>query len=418
MRILMLVWTGVSTDTRVLREATALVAAGHAVHIIGRGVPTDYTPPAGITVVSCGVAPLAQGRTRRLSPPERLLRWALLPWHVDRRVRRWAEAARSRALDWAAEHGAPDVVHAHDYTALTLGDDLARAWDVPLIYDTHEYWVGRPTEGRPTPLRSRREQRAEAALGRRAAAVITVGDGVAAALRRDHPDWPPIAVVHNSFPTPTDPEPVSSPPTGAVYAGRLARDRELETIAAASRLTTVPLTLIGPGDQSWLRTFDPGRCSVEDAVPVEEVGARLAAAGLALVTHSDVWDNHRLAMPNKLFQALSLGIPVVATDVGELGAFVRRHRCGTLYRPGDPASLATALRAATTDHAALASAAAQAGRQVSWCRDRDTLLGVYAEVLPGEDTAPDAAPVPTAADSPAPGRPDPPTTATDESTHA
>ncbi len=42
-RTLMLVWTGVSTDTRVLREATALVAAGHEVHLIGRDdiIPFD-----------------------------------------------------------------------------------------------------------------------------------------------------------------------------------------------------------------------------------------------------------------------------------------------------------------------------------------------------------------------------------------
>ena len=45
MRVLMLVATSLATDTRVLREATTLVAAGHQVHIIGKQVPTDWTPP-------------------------------------------------------------------------------------------------------------------------------------------------------------------------------------------------------------------------------------------------------------------------------------------------------------------------------------------------------------------------------------
>ena len=56
MKVLMLVATSVATDTRVLREARALAEAGHGVHIVGRSVPTDWTPPAGITVSSVGTS--------------------------------------------------------------------------------------------------------------------------------------------------------------------------------------------------------------------------------------------------------------------------------------------------------------------------------------------------------------------------
>lgn len=381
MRILMLVWTGVATDTRVLREAGALVEAGHAVHIIGRGVPRDFTPPAGITVASAGVPPLAQGRIRALSAPERAVRWALLPVHVGRRLRAWTSQARLLALDWAVVSGVPDVVHAHDFTTLELADDLAGQWSVPFVYDTHEYWRGRPREGRPAPLRARRERRVEAEVAGRAAAVITVGPGVARALRRDNPHWPEISVVRNSFPAR---EPgaaaVSSPPTGAVYAGRLARDRELETIAAASALTAVPLTVMGPADDSWLAGFEPGSCSVLPAGTLTEVDERLARAGIALVTHSDAWDNHRLALPNKLFHALSVGVPVVATDVGELADAVRAYDCGVLYPPGDAAGLAAAVDEVATRHGYFLERVSLAQADASWPRDRSVLMDVYADV--------------------------------------
>ena len=137
MRVLMLVWTPVSTDTRVLREATSLVAAGHTVHIIGRAVPEDYTPPPGITVDSVGRPPLSTGRTRALSAPERLARWALLPNHVDRRIAGWQ--AQVRGL--LAGERAADVVHAHDFTALPVGAEIAARWGVPLVYDSHELLV-------------------------------------------------------------------------------------------------------------------------------------------------------------------------------------------------------------------------------------------------------------------------------------
>jgi glycosyltransferase involved in cell wall biosynthesis len=382
MRVLMLVWTGVATDTRVLREASALVDAGHTVHIIGRGVPADFVPPAGVSTDSAGAPPLAQGRTRRLSAPERVVRWALLPVHVGRRLRRWTVQARGLALQWAAAHGAPDVVHAHDFTTLELADELASRWGVPFVYDTHEYWRGRPTEGRPHPVRAWRERRVEAEVAARAAAVITVGPGVAGALRRDHPHWPEIAVVRNTFPERPDASPVASPPAGAVYAGRLARDRELETIAAASRRTSLPITLMGPADDSWLAGFDRGRCAVLPAGTLEEVDRRLTAAGIALVTHSDAWDNHRLALPNKLFHALSLGVPVVATAVGELAEVVRGYECGALYRPGDAEDLARAIDEVRQRHEHYLAMVRAARHDASWSRDRAVLLGVYAGVLP------------------------------------
>ncbi|MGA8045850.1 MAG: glycosyltransferase, partial [Dermatophilaceae bacterium] len=188
------------------------------------------------------------------------------------------------------------------------------------------------------------------------------------------------AVVRNSFPERADPPPVSRPPTGAVYAGRLARDRELETIAAASRSTELPLTLMGPADESWLNGFDRARCRVLPAGTLTEVDERLTTAGIALVTHSDAWDNHRLALPNKLFHALSLGVPVVATDVGELAEVVREYECGSLYRPGDARDLARAIEEVVERHEHFLARVRAARHDASWSRDRTVLLGVYAGV--------------------------------------
>lgn len=378
-RVLMLVWTGVATDTRVLREARALVAEGSAVHIIGRGVPTGFEPPPGVTVASAGLAPLAQTRSRRLTKPERLVRWLLLPNHVDRRLRAWTEQAEALALSYADGHGTPAVVHAHDYTTLELGSRLARRWSVPFVYDSHEYWRGRPVEGRPAPLRARRERRIEGSTAESAAAVVTVGPGVAAALRADHPRWPTITVVHNTFPARETRPPAE--PTALVYAGRLAADRELEVLATASPSLPLPMTLVGPADGQWLEGFDPGAASVLPAEPLEDVDARLLAAGAALVTHSDRWANHRLALPNKLFHAVSLGVPVVATDVGELAAMVREYGLGTLYRPGDARDVGRAVSELVESYPAFLEAVAAARRELSWESDEQTLRGLYRDVL-------------------------------------
>ncbi|GGK67746.1 hypothetical protein GCM10011509_15140 [Ornithinimicrobium pekingense] len=391
MHVLMLVATPVATDTRVLREARSLVTAGHRVHVVGRSVPVDFVPPEGVTVSSVGTSSAFRGEggvslkdrhPRRLPPHVRLARWALLPEHRRSAFGRWAAGVRG-VVDGI---GHVDVVHAHDFTALEVGARVARERGVPLVYDTHELWSGRPREHRPTPLADLHERAVEGRLGRQAAAVITVGDGVADALRERY-GWDHVSVVRNTFPS-AGPAGAAAQPTPSprelVYAGRLAAYRELETIAEATRAPGLPLpvTLIGPADETWLAAFDAGAARVLPPVTPEEVTQRLVDAGLVLVTHSDRWENHRLAMPNKLFHAVRAGVPVVATDVGELARVVRAHGVGTLYRPGDAADLARAVREAVERYDELRAAVVAAAPELGWERDEQVLLGVYRGLEP------------------------------------
>jgi glycosyltransferase involved in cell wall biosynthesis len=54
--------------------------------------------------------------------------------------------------------------------------------------------------------------------------------------------------------------------------------------------------------------------------------------------------NHRLTTPNKLFEAMAVGVPVVASDLPGMAAIVRETGCGVLCDPTSPASIATAIR--------------------------------------------------------------------------
>jgi glycosyltransferase involved in cell wall biosynthesis len=380
----MLVATSVATDTRVLREAGTLVAAGHSVHIVGKDVPPDFVPPGGVTVSSAGASSVfrptgsASASGRRLSAPQRLARWALLPQHRNQAFGSWARAAvadaRSREFD---------VVHAHDFTALEAGAELASEHGVPYVYDSHELWLGRQRQYRPTPLQDRRERATERRLGAAAAAVITVGDGVADALRRDY-SWPHVVVVRNSFPAREDDGSVlPDAPSGLVYAGRVDAHRELETVlAAAPQVPELPVTLIGPSDEVWLgRNAEAVAATgtrIRPPVPLDDVTALLREAGLALVTHSDKFESHLLALPNKLFHAVHAGIPVIATDVPELASVVRRHDVGELYPPGDASALAAAVRRAVARYPDLVASVAAAEGMLSWTADAAALTEVYA----------------------------------------
>ncbi|MGL4174364.1 MAG: glycosyltransferase [Actinomycetota bacterium] len=376
--VLMLVWTSVHTDTRVLREAQTLVEAGWHVHIIGRAIPADFVAPQGISTSSVGAPPASTTRTRQLSQLERTGRWILLPEHVSSRLRAWQRAALAIGL----EHSA-DIVHAHDFSALPVGAALADTWGVPLVYDSHELWCGRPRAGRPTPVQSRRETRREQRLGDRADVVLTVGAGIADALSERY-RWPDIRVVRNTFPkrdhvSAALAEPMVKP-IGAVYAGRIAPYRELEVIAAASRTIDVPITLVGPADADYLTQFDPGLAQIRASCTSDQVDQLLTEQGLALVTHSDRWENHRLALPNKLFQAVRVGVPVIATDVGELARTVREYDLGELYSPGDSVGMGQAIERAIARYQQLSDQVRQASDALGWEVDAQVLKQVYRDL--------------------------------------
>jgi glycosyltransferase involved in cell wall biosynthesis len=309
--------------------------------------------------------------SRRRDPVFRSARWLLLPEHRAATFRAWAEAAVADAAQRSF-----DVVHAHDFTALAAGAALAGGRGVPYLYDTHEFWSGRPRVGRPDPLRNRSETRSEARLGGGAAAVITVGDGVAAALRQRY-SWSRIVVVRNAHPRSGDTPPLPERPIRLIYGGRLAPYRDLETLIAAAPRLDLPTLVVGPADDDYAARLDFR--SVERAAAVEPAAldALVRSAGLALVSHSDRWVNHRLALPNKLFEAIACGVPVVATDVGELAAMVRELDLGELYRYGDPDSLCAAVGRAVQRYPDLLRQAAAARESVTWESESERLIDLY-----------------------------------------
>ncbi|HVN12117.1 MAG TPA: glycosyltransferase [Kineosporiaceae bacterium] len=398
-RVLALAQSAVAGDARVLREAEALATAGYEVHIIGRGVPPGFEPPAGVGVDSVGrsaglrpgaAAPGSAPRPAQGRPGLAAARWLLLPEHRARVEGAWRAAAAGRIEAYLAS-GPPDVVHAHDFNTLEVAAGVADRTRAALVYDAHELWAGRAVVGRPDPVRRRRDARREDALLARADLVLTVSEGIAERLlargaRR-------VAVVRNSFPARPGSSPLPGRPSGLVYAGRIGPGRDLETLAAAAPALAaigVRPVVVGPPDASYLthyraRSAMRGRRGAGGdldlrpvTLPLDEVDEVYRSAGLAVVTLDGSCDNHRLALPNKLFHAIRAGVPVVAADLPELARVVTEDRLGATYRPGDAASLARAVAGVVERYPDAVAAVATAQDRYRWEHDAAVLTGAYA----------------------------------------
>ncbi len=106
----------------------------------------------------------------------------------------------------------------------------------------------------------------------------------------------------------------------------------------------------------------------------------LSSADLGLYLMDDTLLN-RTKCPVKLADMLSLGVPVVAEDVGQVPEYVRHHQTGLVYKSGDTAALASGVIKLLEDEnerKALSSAAANhIKEQFSWQQLANTALEAY-----------------------------------------
>jgi glycosyltransferase involved in cell wall biosynthesis len=144
------------------------------------------------------------------------------------------------------------------------------------------------------------------------------------------------------------------PPTDQVvlYHGGLAPERGIEQLIAAlpELPVDVHLVLLGYGPlQAELakEAADPrhgGRLHLLPAVPPEDLLDWVGSADVVTMPIQPSTLNHRLTTPNKLFEAMAAGAPVVASDLPGMAPIVRETGCGVLCDPTDVASIAAAIR--------------------------------------------------------------------------
>ena len=392
-RICMLVRNDCRTDYRVLKEAASLARAGYVVTIVAINTygPYEEETRDGFQIIRAPV----ERATTRLGRGINLLPKAI--WSLT------GLAARDQA----------DIYHAHDSDAVLPAWLAARR--VPsakLIYDAHEVGftsleesvrVFGPLVGAPNWLWSLLNDRL---VRRHADAVIAVND-VLADLQAVHYSIPRPTVVMNCPPL----APVMDERRGALAerigvapetpivmcSGMFALDRGdgpgLENLLRSAALLHRGVVVL-MGNVGTLPQFEPlralaaspelaGRAFVLPAVPPADVATYLAGASIGVIP-LQLRGLFRYASPNKLFEYMAVGLPVVYGDMPPVQAICEQYGCGLPCDPGSPASIADALNRLLDDAAFYQSqrnGALAAAQVYNWQAQEQVLLDVYRRLL-------------------------------------
>lgn len=436
----MLVKNSFEYDARVTKEAESLARAGHDVTVVAIHLPgvtaAREVRPSGVRVVRVPRAygPLARlVRASTITPGAGSDRAATVTTAaVSARRRLVAETARllarpvafiaravnavvlNRRFVTAALATDPDVVHAHDLNTLHAGTLAKRVTGARLVYDAHELAAHRNDMG---PVRRAWASTHERRGLRDVDVMITTtnawADYLVGRYRIPRPtvvrNVPELREIRHGFDLRVE---LGIPADQRVllYQGSIQRNRGIEQIIdALDLLPGFVLVVIGYGAE---------RPVLERAVAARQLSERVrffgpipndqllhytasVDVGMCCIRNSSL--SYYWSLPNKLFEYVMAGVPVVASDFPEMGAFVRAEGVGAVCNPDSASEIAAAVRRILKDPEHLTALRARM-RDVTlrhnWEREQALLFLAYDRAT--SPAAPVGPRVP-AAESPSPG---------------
>ncbi|WP_018633065.1 TIGR04063 family PEP-CTERM/XrtA system glycosyltransferase [Neomegalonema perideroedes] len=317
-------------------------------------------------------------------------------------------SASYRRILQAASEDSFDVIHAHSPALNALPTIQAgRRLGLPVVYEIRAFWEdaavdsGRLREG---GLRWRLQRRMEEAAVRSsdAAAVICEGlksDLVARGFAPERLTLLPNAVRAADFPSlgPRDPEAAAALGLGAGpifgFAGSFYAYEGLDLLIEAlpevrQALPGARLLLMGggPEEEALRRLAAPlGEAVVfTGRLAREELRRRFAALDAVVLPRRAMRLTH-LTTPLKPLEAMALGRPVAASDVGGHKELIRDGETGRLFPAGDRAALVAAMVETARDwrsgalEAQIETARAEVLRERDWAAAGPRYAALYAE---------------------------------------
>ena len=120
-------------------------------------------------------------------------------------------------------------------------------------------------------------------------------------------------------------------------------------------------------------------------VPSEKLPEITVDADMGFILFRNTCLNHYYSLPNKLYEYMMAGIPVIASGFPELKAVIEQTGCGITVDPESPAQIFSAVKELSENPAArqrMSDAGRKAAmKQYNWEPQRNRLTGLYREIM-------------------------------------
>jgi len=292
-----------------------------------------------------------------------------------------------------------DAVHCHDLDTLPAGFLLGKLRRTPIVYDAHESFPDMLT-GNVPPAVQRALMGLESFLMRRTNLVITVGEKLRRHLEERGArrsvvigNWKRLSEFTR---TPEQNAAVRrrlGVPDGALLVTcitHLVKNRKVEELLGAVEASPdVYVVLTGSGalaDRVARAAAANPRIIYPGFVSGSVIADYTCASDVIYYGFDPANPNARFSAPNKLFEALAAGRPLITGDFGEIADVVRTAHCGVVLAEYSVAEIQKAFavlgdRRVRED---MAENASRVGRtSMNWDKGEEVLYREYSAFLPG-----------------------------------
>jgi glycosyltransferase involved in cell wall biosynthesis len=291
------------------------------------------------------------------------------------------------------------LIIANDLDTLLPAHLASRIRGKNLVYDTHEYFTGTP-EVIDRPRVHRVWKSLEKWLFPRQKTVITVNESIARLYREEYGNT--VRVVRNLPPTLGNPDILSREELGVPAGTRILLmqgsginvERGAEELVAAMHpahgLENVQLWIIGGGDvirvlkEAVMENGLENRVRFFPRMPYRRLMAHTALADIGLSLDRDRSINYRFSLPNKLFDYIMAGVPVLASDLPEVKKIVMGYGVGRTLTTHEPSGIARALAEMLSDDARMEgwrNSCLQARKTLCWEEEEKIVREIYRDFL-------------------------------------
>jgi glycosyltransferase involved in cell wall biosynthesis len=346
-------------DRRILLSAESLKAAGWHVTIIAMPLDSETSDE--------GKAVRIGSNLHKATRENKILaayRWIRRHIPMNGRLMRWMKQLAWRYLvdqeyfylklfHSTASRYSPQVFVANDLPMLPVAKVVAEKCGALLVYDSHELY----SEQEFSKREQRRWAQIEAKYIRECSAVITVNQSIANELKKRY-SLNHVHVIYNAERVKSIPQSsrrlhellkIKADKKIVLLQGGVSAGRNLEILVSAMRyVTNEHIVLVILGDGLLVRKLKKiaalqglnARVYFHDAVPQNELLTLTASADAGVIPYQANCLNNLYCTPNKLFEFIAAGIPIIATDLPEIRNLVEGNSVGLVGDTSSPRAMA------------------------------------------------------------------------------
>jgi|GEM_PF-2983711 len=404
MKILMIAPDIFMIDRRILLEAESLIKAGHSVTLLSgfECKKEEHYIEKGIDIHRY-VYDWDDYRLkliRKFIPEKNILRYPINRGFILFANRFLTLSPFERFILEKANQFGADIIHCHDLPVLKPAIVLSVLRNIPLIYDAHELYPSQKV----LPLRLRfRSYINERLYIKYADYVITVNEFIADLMRKRYKvkDAGVIMnctkveagfnpekyknILRERFNLTTDDEIV-------LFQGWISQERNLDNIVRAFKYVgdKIKFVIIGYGpfenrlkeivrkERLKRRVFFMGQISSD------EILKYTSGADIGIIPYEPIDENHLYCSPNKFFEFILAGVPVISNELPFFVSMNERYGVGITADMKRPFELAKRLKLILEDEAQLKilkENALKAAARLNWDVEENKLYNIYDNIF-------------------------------------